>query len=210
MSCPRSAVQPLEARLEPLAPAACFFVLSLNIPIYIYLYNTRARLPPTDIMGTRVHICSVERQLEPRLDEKLVILCARVEMIIRGASSLNEGTRCIVDGSYLAFATIQVDGYYHINEVVLQQITDECELAFGYNNAELVIADASRNQIAIECKFGKRATYPWRRVCMLMLVCGAVFVYCHGEPSLLDQIVSKCKDAIRQTNFTNFTGRPDI
>lgn len=35
MSCARSAVQPLEARLEPLASAACFFVLSFNIHISI-------------------------------------------------------------------------------------------------------------------------------------------------------------------------------
>jgi hypothetical protein len=153
-------------------------------------------------MGTRVHVCSVERQLEPRLDEKLVILCDRVEYIVHNASSLNEGGRCIVDGCYLAFATLQVDGYYHINDVVLQQITDECELAFGYNNVKLLVADTSRNQIIIECSFTKRRKYPRMLSLLLPIVCLCALACFFTESSLLHQIATACSNIVNSTNHS--------
>ena len=110
-------------------------------------------------MSTRVHMCSVERQFEPNLAEKLVILCARLEAIVRGASSLNDNTRCIVEGAYLATTVVKIDGYYHVNDNVLQTAVEECELAFG-SNTSTCHTDNTQKLIMLECKF-KEAKYSY-------------------------------------------------
>merc|ERR1711865_514800 len=78
---------------------------------------------------------SVERQLEPNLAEKLVVLCGRLEALVRAASSLNDNARCTVDGAYLATTVMKIDGYYHVNDNVLHNAIEECELAFGSNTS---------------------------------------------------------------------------
>jgi hypothetical protein len=177
------------------------------LDIYISLH--RVHIIRTASMTTRVHVCSVERQLEPRLDEKLVILCERIADIVRRASSLNEVTRCIVDGSYLAFASLLVDGYYHINDAVIQEITDECELAFGPNNIQLTIADGSRNTITIECNFKKQTSYSCNLLWASILICLAIAICVFEDHAVVTQIFAVCRNMMNYTNFTTVANRTE-
>lgn len=125
-------------------------------------------------MNTRVHMCSVERQLEPNLAEKLVTLCTRLEALVKAASSLNDNTRCTVEGTYLATTMVKIDGYYHVNDEVLQDAIEECELAFG-SNTSTCLTDTTQNLIMLECQFKDRQYSCWLTVTKLF---GFVLLLC--------------------------------
>ena len=127
-------------------------------------------------MSKRVHICSVERQLEPDLAEKLVTLCGRLEALVRGASSLNEGIRCTVEGAYLATTRMTIDGYYHVNDNVLKNAVEECELAFG-RDTSVCQADTSHNLVTLECKFKERIRSRCRPGLSMIILIVAILIY---------------------------------
>lgn len=155
-------------------------------------------------MSTRVHMCSVERQLEPDLAEKLVTLCGRLEVLVRGASSLNDNARCTVEGAYLATTVVKIDGYYHVNDNVLQNAIEECELAFG-SNTSTCHTDTTQNLIILECQFKERKDSHWlnamKLLCLLLTISACWHIMGDARVRLipLRNVLSKLFN-----NFTNY------
>lgn len=119
-------------------------------------------------MGSRVHVCSVERQLEPRLPDKLVVLCESLRDIVRTASNMNENARCTVKGSYLSVSLLQIDGFCHINDDVRQAIMEECEIAFGTGSVTLKNNTyTGPNSLIVECTFQERGGWG----CIVFILC---------------------------------------
>jgi hypothetical protein len=119
----------------------------------------------------RVHVCSVERHLEPRLADKLVALCGNLADILQRASNINESVRCVVHGAYLASATLKIDGYYHVNEDIVCKITEECEVAFGYGSTQVVLGPGT-NVMTIYITFQEHPRRP-KSWLTLFLFCSA-------------------------------------
>ena len=130
-------------------------------------------------MSERVHICSVERQLEPQLEEKLVTLCSRLENTMRKESNMNESVRCMVGGVYLATAMLNIDGYYHVNDQVVREMLEECELAFG-SNTTTVQTDPSQKSMTLECKFMHRPGNSFVKFVILIMLLFSSVLFWYG------------------------------
>lgn len=127
-------------------------------------------------MGPRVHVCSVEREFEPRLPEKLVCLCECLCEIVRTASTMNENTRCFIEGTYLLSTTIKLDGFLHVNDVVRNMVLEECEVAFGRDSATLTERN-NPHTITVECTFQEPRKWNWCTLFLKLFVLVACIIF---------------------------------